>query len=100
LLQDVQENNRDCATRAPGHAPENTSVAFARAIKPGAHLSKTDVQVTRDGHLVLFQNHLVERTCNGQEPVANNPLAKQRGLDSGIWHASPFSGRRIVTPVH
>lgn len=82
---------------ASGHAPENTRAAFDRAIEMGADMIEADVQVTRDGHLVLFHDDLVDRTSNGQGPVADHTLAELRELDVGSWFAAPFAGERIVT---
>jgi len=82
---------------ASGHAPENPRAAFDRAIEMGADMIEADVQVTRDGHLVLFHDDLVDRTSNGQGPIADHTLAELRELDLGHWFAPPFAGQRIVT---
>lgn len=82
---------------ASGHAPENTRAAFDRAIEMGADMLETDVRVARDGHLVLFHDVLVDRTSNGQGPLADHTLAELRELDLGHWFAPPFAGERIVT---
>jgi len=40
-----------------GLRPENTLAAFAHAIALGAHGAELDVQLTRDGHVVVFHDY-------------------------------------------
>ncbi len=82
---------------ASGHAPENTRAAFDLAIETGADMIETDVQVTRDGQLVLFHDDLVNRTSNGLGPLADHTLEELQVLDLGSWFGSTFAGQRIVT---
>jgi len=82
---------------ASGYAPENTAAAFDLAIVMGADAIETDVQLTRDGELVLFHDPTVERTSNGRGPIADYTLAELRALDLGAWLDPRFTGERIVT---
>ena len=82
---------------ASGYAPENTHAAFERAIGMGVDMVETDVQLTRDGDLVLIHDELVDRTSDGQGPVADHTLAELRALDMGAWFAPEFAGERILT---
>jgi glycerophosphoryl diester phosphodiesterase len=82
---------------ASGYAPENTRAAFARAITMGADMIETDVQLSRDGALVLFHDTTVTRTSNGHGPLADHSLDELRRLDIGSWYAPEFAGQRIVT---
>jgi len=45
-------------------APENTLKAAKLAFEIGADLWETDVNVTRDGHLVLFHDETLVRCTN------------------------------------
>jgi glycerophosphoryl diester phosphodiesterase len=93
-------------------APENTLAAATAAWRAGAHRWETDIQVTRDGHLVLFhdpdllrctnageqlteQTTLPEQTSGGQKKflLARYTLAELKTLDAGSWFekADPFS---------
>ncbi|MBF0468388.1 MAG: glycerophosphodiester phosphodiesterase, partial [Desulfamplus sp.] len=47
-------------------APENTIIAAEIARVTGADLWETDVQVTRDGHLILFHDDHLLRTTNAR----------------------------------
>lgn len=82
---------------ASGYAPENTRAAFALAIEMGAEMIETDVQLTRDGEMVLFHDATVERTSNGTGPVADYMLAELQALDLGSWFEPRFTGERVMT---
>lgn len=82
---------------ASGYAPENTRPAFDLAIDMGADMIETDVQLTRDGHLVLIHDESVERVSDGQGPVGDYTLAELQALDFGSWFDPRFAEQRIVT---
>lgn len=82
---------------ASGYAPENTVAAFDLALAMRADMIETDVQLTRDGELVLFHDPTVERVSNGQGPIGDYTLAELQALDLGSWFDSRFAGERIVT---
>lgn len=51
-----------------GLRPENTLAAFADAVARGADGAELDVQLTRDGHLVVFHdNRLKPEICRGPD---------------------------------
>ncbi|MFP3914606.1 MAG: glycerophosphodiester phosphodiesterase [Actinomycetota bacterium] len=83
--------------------PENTMVAFARALELGADHLETDLRRTADGHLACFHDDTVERTTNGTGPVGAYTLAGLRELDAGFRHrvdgAYPFRGRGMRVPT-
>lgn len=82
---------------ASGYAPENTRAAFDLAIEMGADAIETDVQVTRDGVLVLIHDDRVDRTTNGTGPVADYTLAELQDLDAGGWFDPAFAGQGVLT---
>jgi len=51
---------------AAGLAPENTFAGFDIALALGVDGIETDVQKTQDGKLVLFHDHLLDKTTNGK----------------------------------
>jgi len=63
--------------------PENTLRAIRRAIALEADQVEIDVQLTRDGHLVLMHDSTVDRTTNGTGNVADLTLDEIRRLDAG-----------------
>src|SRR5439155_1600574 len=82
---------------ASGTCPENTLVAFARAAALGAHMIELDVQLTRDGAVVVMHDWTLERTTDGSGAVCDRTLAEIRGLDAGAWFGSAFRGTRVPT---
>ena len=46
--------------------PENTMLAFQKAIERGFDGIETDVHLTKDGYLVLCHDETIDRTSNGK----------------------------------
>ncbi|HHW09311.1 MAG TPA: hypothetical protein GXX29_05000 [Firmicutes bacterium] len=76
-------------------APENTLPAFREAMTIGSDGIETDVQMTKDGHLVLIHDARVDRTTNGEGLVSNFTLRELRALDAGSWFSKNFTGTTI-----
>jgi glycerophosphoryl diester phosphodiesterase len=71
------------------YAPENTLAAFRRAIQMGSVWLEFDVQMTRDGVLVVMHDDTVDRTTNGKGAVADLTLDQIRSLDAGSGEKVP-----------
>ncbi len=69
--------------------PENTLRAIRRAIDLGADQVEIDVQLTRDGHLVLMHDETVDRTTNGKGKLSELLFADLRQLDAGQGERVP-----------
>lgn len=80
---------------AGGYAPENTMAAFQVGHQVGADLLEMDVQLTKDGHLVVIHDHVLDRTTNGTGFVGTKTLSELMSLDAGSWFDRRFSGERI-----
>lgn len=83
-----------------GHSlevPENTTEAFRRAIELGAEMIEADVNVSRDGRLVMMHDPTLERTTDGAGPVSGATLDELAQLDAGGWFGTDFAGLRIPT---
>jgi glycerophosphoryl diester phosphodiesterase len=80
-----------------GSAPENTLASFARAIELGVDAIELDVQLSRDGEVVVMHDQTVDRTTNGHGHVRDLSTLELKTLDAGS-HAGPqFAGERIPT---
>lgn len=66
---------------ASGYAPENTIPAFRMAAEMRADGVELDVQLTRDGELVVCHDETVDRTSSGHGPVADFSLEELKRLD-------------------
>ncbi|MGB8542373.1 MAG: glycerophosphodiester phosphodiesterase family protein [Candidatus Acidiferrales bacterium] len=82
---------------ASGHTPENTLVAFERAVQLGAGFIETDLHLTRDARFVVIHDSTLERTTNGRGEVRDFTLAELRKLDAGMWYDREHMGQRIPT---
>jgi glycerophosphoryl diester phosphodiesterase len=81
------------------HRPENTLSAFASALEVGADLVEFDVQLSRDGHVVVMHDPTVDRTTTGRGRVADLTLAEIRAFSAGypqLW-GSAYEGERVPT---
>jgi glycerophosphoryl diester phosphodiesterase len=83
---------------ASGHAPENTMAAFRLAADLGAAYVETDLQLTRDGRVVLIHDSNLRRTTTGRGPVAGKAFDELRKLDAGSWFPKRVLGRRRAAP--
>ena len=68
---------------ASGTFPENTLSAFRAAADAGATMCELDVQLTRDGEVVVIHDETVDRTTGGAGEVAAMTLAELRRLNAG-----------------
>ena len=83
-------------------APENTLAAVKKAMDTGAYAWEMDVQMTRDGHLVITHDDTIQRVSNvalvpdflARKPwrVHDFTLAELKSLDFGSWYVDedPF----------
>lgn len=82
---------------AAGYYPENTMLAFAKALELGATGIETDVQMTRDGELVLNHDETLQRTAGTPEWVKDLTLTEIKQREAGSWFREEFAGERIPT---
>jgi glycerophosphoryl diester phosphodiesterase len=82
---------------ASGTFPENTLSAFRAAIDVKADMCELDVQLTRDGALVVIHDDTVDRTTDGTGEVAELTLAELKLLDAGAKFKNGAVKERIPT---
>lgn len=82
---------------ASAAAPENTLAAFRRARDEGATWIECDVKLTADDRPVVFHDDTLDRTTDGQGPVADSPLSVVGALDAGGWFSPDFLGETVPT---
>ncbi len=66
---------------ASGYAPENTIPAFRKAIEMGADGVELDIQLTKDGEIVVIHDETIDRTSNGSGNVRDYTLEELRQFD-------------------
>ena len=83
---------------ASGTFPENTLSAFRAAIDAGADMCELDVQLTRDGAVVVIHDDTVDRTTDGKGEVAELTVEEIKRLDAGAkFKGGAIQGERIPT---
>ena len=82
---------------ASGDFPENTAVAFQEAIRLDVDASELDVHLTAEGELLVIHDPTVDRTSDGEGPVADLSMAQIGELDAGSWFDFRFAGERLLT---
>jgi glycerophosphoryl diester phosphodiesterase len=82
---------------ASGTRPENTLAAFRHAVALGADMIELDVQLTRDGEVIVIHDTSLDRTTDGRGPVQGRTLAELRELDAGRWFDPAWAGERVPT---
>jgi glycerophosphoryl diester phosphodiesterase len=82
---------------ASGEYPENTRLAFVKAIEARADIIELDCQMTRDGHIVIFHDQSLMRTAGVRGTVKNRTLEQLKRLDVGQWKNRSHRGERILT---
>src|SRR5918997_3834211 len=83
---------------ASGYAPEHTIPAYDLALKMGADYIEQDLQLTRDGVLVVLHDETLNRTARG--PAANcagrvdtKTLAQLKTCAVGSWFNAAFPAK-------
>jgi len=85
--------------------PSNTMLAFMNATHMGADVLEMDIQVTKEGVLVVRHDPFVESTTDGRGLIRDLTLQEIKALDAGYtWTADggktyPFRGQGVTIPM-
>src|SRR5918996_4275416 len=82
---------------ASGNFPENTRLAFEKAIEARVNMIELDCQLSSDGHVVVFHDEGLNRTAGVRGKVRGKTLEELKKLDVGRWKKKAFKGERILT---
>lgn len=75
--------------------PENTLLSFRKALELGVPRIELDLQVTRDGRLVVLHDLTVDRTTDGSGAASDLTFDQIRALDAGGWLSPEFAEERV-----
>lgn len=78
-------------------APQNTLLAFQKALDFGADGLETDVHLSKDGHIVICHNYTIDETSNGTGRVDEMTLSQLKGFDFGSYFGDEFKGVSLPT---
>lgn len=82
---------------ASGSCPENTRVAFERAVEARVDMISAECQLSRDGHVVVFRDQRLDRITGGGRGVGGKSLRELKKIDVGAWFRKSFRGETILT---
>ena len=80
-----------------GKYPENTMLAFQKAIEAGAEGIELDVQFSKDGKLVVIHDETLDRTTTGNGLVRDYTLDELKALDASYTYQGQYGVNRIPT---
>jgi glycerophosphoryl diester phosphodiesterase len=81
-----------------GHSiayPENTLESYRKAIELGVEMIECDVNITRDGKLVMMHDPTLDRTTTGSGRVSAASWEEIQVLDAGKKFRPEFAGVRV-----
>ncbi len=75
--------------------PENTMLSYRKAIELGVDQLEIDLNLTKDGHVVLIHDCTVDRTTEKAGRVRDYTLEEIRQMDAGSFKDYAFRGEKI-----
>lgn len=78
-------------------APENTLAAFKKAYQVGATWIETDVDVLKDGTVIICHDSRLDRTTNRSGYYYDLTAADLARIDAGSWFSTEFTGEPLPT---
>jgi len=82
---------------ASAYAPENTMAAFLKAEKMAVREVELDVQFSKDRHLVICHDRVLDRYGHSGRILAEMTLHELQTLDMGTWFSPEFCNERMMT---
>lgn len=80
-----------------GKYPENTMLAFEKAVEAGCDGIEMDVQLSKDGEVVVIHDELLDRTTNGKGYVKDYTLEELKKVDASLIKPGPWGFQEIPT---
>ncbi|MGH7929826.1 MAG: glycerophosphodiester phosphodiesterase [Candidatus Binatia bacterium] len=81
---------------ASGSFPENTRLAFQKAIEARIDMIELDCQLSLDGHIIVFHDEKLSRIAKVRGTVGRSSLEQLKQVDIGSWRKKSFRGERIL----
>ena len=80
-----------------GKYPENTMLAFEKAIEINVDGIELDVHMSKDNQLVIIHDETVDRTCNGKGYVKDMTVEELKALDASAGFMGVYGKTEIPT---
>ncbi len=78
-----------------GKYPENTKIAFKKAIELEADMIELDITLSKDKIPIIIHDDSLERTTNGKGKVRSSTYTELKLLDAGSWKNAKYSNEGI-----
>ncbi len=78
-------------------APENTIPAFQAAVDAGVKSVELDVQMLKDGTIIVMHDDNFERTCGVKKNVWEVTYDEVKTYDAGSFFSEEFAGTQVPT---
>ena len=72
-----------------GAFPENTMLAFRKAVEAGTDGIELDVHETKDGQLVVFHDETIDRSTDGAGPILSYTLSELKAFNAAKLRGIP-----------
>lgn len=80
-----------------GKYPENTMLAFKKAVEIGVDGIELDVHLTKDNEIVIIHDEDIKRTCNGEGLVKDMTLEELKKFDASATFKGVYGKNEIPT---
>ena len=80
-----------------GNYPENTLLAFEKAIEAGADGAELDVHLTKDNEVVVIHDERIDRTTDGEGFVADYTYEELTAYDASATFKGVYGFNKIPT---
>lgn len=75
--------------------PENTLLAFEKAVEAGAERIELDVHFSKDQQIIVHHDYYLGRTNNSSGLVSSHSYTSLKQLDAGSWFSPKFTDLKI-----
>lgn len=75
--------------------PENTLLAFEKALKLGVAMVEFDLRLSKDKVVIVLHDETLDRTTNGSGKARDHIWDELCSLDAGGWLSKNFRGLKI-----
>jgi glycerophosphoryl diester phosphodiesterase len=80
---------------ASSYRPENTLISFRYGLELGANGIELDLQITKDGKVVIFHDDVIDYKSNGVGRIIDYTYQELYDMDFGGWKGEEFKGTKI-----
>lgn len=80
-----------------GVFPENTLASFQGALDIGADYIELDVQLSKDGQVVVLHDDTLQRTAGVEGTAADYTCEELTQMDVGSWFSTSYQGEKLPT---